>query len=265
MHHSWRMKWGSLLLLTFGAVASATDQLEIHCEGRYKHHLQGICADGQSMYWSFTTSLVKTDLQGKVLQKRAVANHHGDLCFHSGKIYVAVNLGQFNHPQGKADSWVYVYDAKHLKELQKIEVQQVFHGAGGIGVRNDHFFVVGGLPEGVKENYVYEFDEKWKFIKKHIVHSGHTHLGIQTAAFSDGKWYFGCYGRPAELLVTDQKFKLLGRFQYNCSLGIEDWKDGQLLSAAGSCDQKQGCNGRIRNAVPDIKLGLKQVADKARR
>lgn len=46
-----------------------------------------------------------------LVRKIPVANHHGDLCFHDGKVYVAVNLGKFNDPAGNAGSWVYVYDA----------------------------------------------------------------------------------------------------------------------------------------------------------
>ena len=37
----------------------------VTCEGSYRHHLQGICTDGEdAIYWSFTTTLVKTDLSG---------------------------------------------------------------------------------------------------------------------------------------------------------------------------------------------------------
>jgi hypothetical protein len=57
---------------------------------------------------------VKTNLDGKLLKQVPVVNHHGDLCFHDGKLFVAVNLGKFNDPKGNADSWVYVYDAKTL-------------------------------------------------------------------------------------------------------------------------------------------------------
>ena len=53
----------------------------VQCEGTYRHHLQGICTNEKdAIYWSFTTALVKTDTNGKVLNKVAVANHHGDLC-----------------------------------------------------------------------------------------------------------------------------------------------------------------------------------------
>jgi hypothetical protein len=231
----------------------------VTCEGTYPHHLQGICADDQAIYWSFTTTLVKTDVDGKLLKKVPVANHHGDLCHHDGKLYVAVNLGKFNDPQGNADSWVYVYDADTLKETARHAAQEVFHGAGGIGFRNGHFFVVGGLPEGVEENYVYEYDGDLKFVKKHIIESGHTHLGIQTATFAHDRWWLGCYGDPKSLLVTDADFRLQGRYEFDCSLGIEGLPAARLLSASGRCENEKGCSGSVQVAVPDEKLGLKVV------
>ena len=122
----------------------------VSCEGSYPHHLQGICIDGEeAIYWSFTTTLVKTDRSGKA-EDEPVARHHGDLCYSEGKVYAAVNLGKFNDPKGNADSWVYVYDRDDLSLLEKHEIQEVFHGAGGIGFQDGHFFVVGGLPKGSK-------------------------------------------------------------------------------------------------------------------
>ena len=160
-------------------VAKALGEMfKVQCEGAYQHHLQGVCTDENSIFWSFTTTLVKTDMNGTLLKQVPVANHHGDLCFHQGKLYVAVNLGKFNDPEGNGDSWVYVYDAETLTEIARHETQEVFHGAGGIGIRDGHFFVVGGLPDDLKENYVYEYDRDFKFLTKHIVKSGHTHLGI---------------------------------------------------------------------------------------
>lgn len=231
----------------------------VTCEGTYPHHLQGICVDDKAIYWSFTTTLVKTDLDGKLLKKVPVASHHGDLCHRDGKLYVAVNLGKFNDPKGNADSWVYVYDANTLKETSRHAVQEAFHGAGGIGIRNDHFFVVGGLPDGVQENYVYEYDGQFRFVKKHVIKSGHTLLGIQTATFAHDRWWFGCYGAPQILLVTDADFQMKGRYEFNCSLGIEGLPDGRLLSASGRCEKDKGCTGSVRVVVPDEKVGLKNV------
>ena len=195
-------------------------------------------------------------MDGNLLKKVSVANHHGDLCFHGGKLYVAVNLGKFNDLEGNADSWVYVYDAETMNELARHETQEVFHGAGGIGNRDGHFFVVGGLPDGVEENYVYEYDGEFKFLNKHIIKSGHTHLGIQTATFAHDRWWFGCYGDPKILLVTDADFQMKGRYEQDCSLGVEGLSGGRLLVASGRCQGGKGCIGIAQTAFPDQRAGF---------
>ncbi len=257
----------ALLLVSVGTTSaqdglqSASNYRPVQCEGTYPQHLQGVCVDDQSIYWSFTTQIVKTDLAGKLLKKVPAASHQGDLCIHDGLLYVAVNLGKFNDPQGNADSWVYVYRAADLSLVTKHEVQEAFHGAGGIGYRDGRFFVVGGLPGGYEENYVYEYDKDFSFIKKHSIASGHTLLGIQTATFADGRWWFGCYGSPAILLVTDADFKMMGRYEFNCSLGIVGLPGGRLFSATGACNKDTGCTGSVRLAVPDEKTGLRYIKE----
>lgn len=231
----------------------------VTCEGKYPKHLQGVCVDDDSIYWCFTTELVKTDRSGKRLKQIPVADHHGDLCLHAGKLYVAVNLGQFNDPLGNANSWVYVYDAETLQELARHETQEVFHGAGGIGVKGDRFYVVGGLPEGEQENFIYEYDAEWKFVQKHVLKSGHTDLGIQTATFAHDRWWFGCYGKPQILLVADPDFNMRGRYEFDCSLGIAGLPESQLLVATGKCEKDQGCSGTVGFAVPNETRGLKML------
>lgn len=233
----------------------------VSCEGDYQHHLQGVCLDKDrgAIFWSFTTELVKTDRAGKVTKRIPVANHHGDLCFYGGKVYVAVNLGRFNDPEGNADSWVYVYDADSLSLLAKHATREVFHGAGGIGVRDGRFYVVGGLPDGVEENYVYEYGSGFDFLRKHKLASGWTRLGIQTAAWHEGAWWFGCYGSPKILLKTDANFKMLGRFEFDCSLGIEGLGPGRWLVAKGPRTPKGRCLGEVFPAVDDEEQGLRIV------
>jgi hypothetical protein len=229
----------------------------IECQGTYPHHLQGICTnDKDAVYWRFTTTLVKTDTGGRVLKKIGVENHHGDLCFSSGKVYVAVNLGKFNDRQGNADSRVYVYNSDDLSLLAKHKTPEVFHGAGGIGCRAGRFFVVGGLPEGIQENYVYEYDKDFQFIGKHIIQSSWTLKGIQTAAFLQGHWWFGCYGDPKVLLKTDESFKIVGRYEFDCSLGIVGLPTGDFLVARGSCQPGKGCTGSVFPAEADERKGL---------
>jgi len=245
-------------------VAEPIDRLtRVVCGGTYPHHLQGVCTDGKFLYWSFTTTLVKTTLAGRVLEKVEVANHHGDLCYHDGRLSVAVNLGTFNDPAGNADSWVYVYEAESLRPCGRHEVQEVIHGAGGIGFRGGRFFVVGGLPAGVTENYVYEYDENFSFLGRRTIASGHTLMGIQTAAFADGRWWFGCYGSPRELLVTDEQFRLEGRYEADCALGIDSLPGGRLLVAGGRCESNSGCSGWVETATPNPTTGFSRRSSDA--
>lgn len=246
-----------LLLGPLAAVAQSPPFGPTECEGDYSHHLQGVCTDREStIFWSFTTELVKTDAAGKVLLRQPADNHHGDLCYLDGKVYVAVNLGKFNQPAGLADSWVYVYDAGTLDLLAKHPVPEVVHGAGGMDSRDGHFYIIGGLPEGVEENYIYEYDASFRFVKRHVLSSGWTKLGIQTALWHDGAWWFGCYGSPAILLVADADFKLLGRYESNASLGLIGIDQDHFLVARGPRTAEKRHRGVLVSARRDPVKGL---------
>lgn len=226
----------------------------VQCEGIYRHHLQGICTDDKdAIFWSFTTALVKTNAKGQVLKKIAVENHHGGLCFQDGKIFVAVNLGNFNQPAGKADSWVFVYQADDLSLVSTHRVPEVVHGAGGMAFHDGVFVVVGGLPKGIEENYAYSYTPDFKFIERHVIKSGYTLMGVQTLAFHDGHWWFGCYGK--QLLITDASFQMKGRFDFDCGLGIVGIAKGQFLIGQGSGSGKER-GGSAVIATPDAKSGL---------
>ena len=129
-------------------------------------------------------------------------------------------------------------------------------GAGGIAVHDGKFLVVGGLPDAVNENYAYEYDPKFQFVKKHVLASGHTNLGIQTAAFGDGQWWFGCYGKaksatapamPATLLTADAALKEVKRFEFDGSLGI--------VPLAGGNREDRRTGGALSTQLPDAIIG----------
>jgi len=166
----------------------------IECEGTYGGHLQGIASNGNSIYWSHTVQLVKTDLEGNLQIKIDVPTHHGDLTIHEGKVFVAVELAEFNRPPGASDPWVYVYKADTLELLNKHQIPELVHGAGGIAYHEGKFIIVGGLPTNHEQNYAFEYDAHFNFVKRHVLFSGQTHLGIQTVHFMDNHWWFGCYG-----------------------------------------------------------------------
>jgi hypothetical protein len=251
-----------LLSLCTENCAGADPFHAVQCDGAYPKHLQGICTnDLDAIYWSFTTVLVKTDSNGRILQKVSVADHHGDLCYHDGKVFVAVNLGQFNLPAGRADSWIYVYDGNSLVEMARHKVPELVHGAGGIAFQGGRFFVVGGLPAGIEENYVYEYDASFAFQQRHVVATGYTLMGIQTIAYIDDCWWFGCYGNPRVLVKADKQFKVLGKWNIDCSLGIAAVSTGQILIARGAVEKNKGYSARLVLAIADDEKGLRFIDD----
>lgn len=182
----------ALCIAPFACFAAPAERIE--SEGDYPPHLQGVCTDGKSIWWSHTVELVRTDLKGHVLaHAKGLKSHHGDLCVVDGTVYVAVNHGKFN-TEDKADSWVYAYRGDDLSFIRRWQVPELCHGAGGMTHRDGRFFVIGGLPDTHNRNYVYEYTPEFKFVKRHILESGWTNLGIQTVDYSDGRFYFGCYG-----------------------------------------------------------------------
>lgn len=250
------------LWLATGVNATGTPTLfrATTCEGVYEGHLQGICTDRQgTIYWSWGNLLVKTDSQGRVLWQVPVAWHHGDLCFHEDKVYVAVNLGEFDEPPGSADSWVYVYDANDLSELARYPVPEVVHAAGGIACQNGRFIVVGGVPPGVNQNYLYEYDSRFRFRKRHVLASGYTKMGIQTATWANGSWWFGCYGAPGVLLRADNGFRLRGKWEFEAALGIAGLADGRFLVARNTLVPRLGHYGCVWVAEADENKGLVPV------
>jgi hypothetical protein len=227
---------------------------EIVCEGTHCKHLQGIAMDNAAIYWCFTRRLVKTDVAGNVLKVVTVRSHHGDLTWHDGKVYVAVNFGAFNQEPGKADSWVYVYRAEDLSFISRHPLPQLVHGAGGMAYHKGRFVVVGGLPETHKENYIYEYDENFTFLKRHDLPSGYTRLGIQTACYAHGFWWFGCYGK--KLLKADESFRLIGKYDRDCSVGIVGVSENRFLIGRCFDDSKRG---KAFFARPDPVKGVVRV------
>jgi len=218
----------------------------VNLDGIYMGHVQGVCSNGRDiLYWSMTNDLVMSDATGKVLKKVKVLNHHGDLTYVDGKIYVAVNLGIFNDSQKRADSWIYVYDANNLSFLSRHSAIEVVYGAGGMAYGDGKYLVVGGLPDGYQENLVYEYDRDLKFVRQIALKSGWTQLGIQTAAYNANHWWFGCYGSPEILLRVDNSFQAIERFVFSGSVGLVPVDDKTFLVGGSICSGVVGCEARL--------------------
>jgi len=227
--------------------SAATAPRKIACEGEYNGHLQGVATDGQSLFWSFTVEVVRTDMDGKILATTGdVPNHHGDLCVKDGVVYVAVNLGRFNQACGGKGE-IRSYDAATLKPLKTWPIDMPY-GAGGMTYAGDRFFVVGGLPATVDENVVCEYDGEFRLVKRHALATGFTLMGIQTAAFEDGRFLFGLYGgkgSPGGVLTCPRDLSSFVRRRGPGDVGIVKLRDGFWTGRTlrGSAPKK--CRGEI--------------------
>ena len=214
---------------------------KIVCEGDYGGHLQGVATDGESIYWSFTVAVVKTDLAGKILASRKAPSHQGDMCYKDGVVYVAVNLGKFN-TETRGVSQVTAYDAKTLEPLKTIPLPEMPHGAGGMTWKGDRFYIIGGLPLKHEKNYVYEYTSDFTFVKRHDLDTGFTWMGIQTAAHEDNTFYFGIYGSkgdPSGVIACSGDLSSWKRYTCGGSVGILKL-DGAYYVGGSPTDKKTG-------------------------
>jgi len=135
-------------------------------------------------------------------------------------------------------------------------VPELVHSAGGMAYHDGKFIVVGGLPKDASENYLYEYDEAFKFRTRHVLASGYTLMGIQTASFATGAWWFGCYGKPTILLRADSQYHLTGKSEFNASVGIVPLDGGRFLVGQNTVVKGKGNQGRVVIARADDKAGL---------
>ena len=209
-------------MAAMGAACFGALPEKIMCEGSYGGHLQGVATDGESIYWSFTVEVVKTDLAGRIIATRKAPTHQGDMCYKDGVVYVAVNRGRFN-TETQGVSQVTSYDAKTLEPIKTVPLPEMPHGAGGMTWKGDRFYIIGGLPLRHEKNYVYEYTKDLKFVKRHDLDTGFTWMGIQTAAHEDGTFYFGIYGSkgdPSGILACPEDLSSYSRYTGGGSVGI---------------------------------------------
>ena len=180
------------------------------------YHLQGVACDGEAIYWSFSTSLVKTDLTGtNKLAEVEVPMHSGDLCVHRGKVYVATDEGMFVRETNLKQE-IRVYDANTLQRVKiyNIDADCTSHGfhVSAIEYANNRFWLAMGRNEDSTDtkNYVMEYTPSFELVATHELATGNTQYGLQTIAYHDGKFYVGTYSGanvPASAFICDSDFQ----------------------------------------------------------
>lgn len=210
--------------LFFMLVLSVRGAESIRCQGDSPYHLQGVSADKDFIYWSFTTILYKTDWTGKVLVKKDVLMHHGDLCVHDGKLYVTAAL-PLPSKNGKPcyNPNIYVYDCKDLTLVKKFNLTGITTvGLDGIDFHNGHFYIGDdkGKTTDIKFNTILVFTPDFKLVDKKKV-PGWTWFGVQTITWAHDSFWFGNYGRENKTPTKqmNENFQLTGEYAIDISVG----------------------------------------------
>lgn len=208
----------ALTLFCLTAFCSFCHAVEFRCEGEYPHHLQGFASDGESIYWSFTSVLMKSDMNGKKIKEIPVPTHHGDCCVHEGKLYVATHLAW---PAKVRTSWIYIYDCEDLTLLDRVRIEEVdYDGVDGITYCDGHFYVcIGKDPDNPREfNLIFKMTEDFKLVEKLQV-PGKTTYGVQACGWSNGFFWLGTYSNLGTI-QCDKNMKWVANHSINGNVGI---------------------------------------------
>lgn len=240
------------------------------------YHLQGFSCDDEKryMYWSFTDSLVKTNIEGTMISQVHINNGHlGDVDYYDGKIYASY-LG--NALPGKAwDDWssfyLYVFDASDLRLIDKIRLVECEKYKEIAGQENDKrgFCAVDGvaigrdLESGERKIYVacaLVTDERYSnqiilqlnldgnYEKEFYINTGNTVYGIQNLDFDEETchFWFTTYGSEKPFQSKNTLFKIdrdlktiLAQYPYSTPYGFACLGEGKYFASAQS-----GVNGR---------------------
>jgi len=184
-----------------------------YCEVLHQNlHLQGFTGDSEHLYWSFTDSLVKTNLLGTVkVQIQNHSGHLGDIDYYDGKIYAALN----GTPMGSCKAFeIKVYDASDLSLVEVLSLDECFEmceksidgfrGINGVAIKpksateDAKMMVAGSILDGkeYKNQILLEYTLDGKFVKKHLLNTGNCIMGMQTIDIDPdtGNYWFSTYG-----------------------------------------------------------------------
>ena len=200
---------------------------KIACGGIYPGHVQGLDMDEEHIYWSFTTTLVKTDRKGTVQKAVKVPYHHGGITVFDGKLFAA-------HMPGRR---VKVYKTDDLSFVRDHDVPDVRGFPGGIEYYKGHFYIAEGTRD-TSFPQVYRYDLDFKHLKTYTIPLP-LHIGIQTIGRSNGFWWLGAYDPTHPTVQLDDEFKVLGtRRDLPTSYAVKEWAADTMITGVSLGKEK---------------------------
>ena len=240
------------------------------------YHLQGFSSDKERnyMHWSFTDSLVKTNINGTMIAQVHISGGHlGDVDYYDGKIYASY-LG--NALPGHAwDDWtsfyIYVFDASDLRLIDKIRLVECERYNDIAGQKNDTrgFLAIDGVAFGkdpetgerkmhvacavmtderFPNQIVLQYNLDGIYEKEFYINTGNTVFGIQNLDYDDetGHFWFTTYNAEKPFQAKNTLYKIdsdlktiLEQYPYSTPYGFECLGGGKYYASAQS-----GVNGK---------------------
>lgn len=204
-----RSAWFLPFLILCGCVTEPVVRLPDMVDlmpGKYGGHLQDVTRDGDFLYWAHTRTILKTDLNGKVLASVRDADHNAGCQVGNGKLYVAVcTRGGVIRPEDreKYKLQINIYDAGDLHLLEKRMIENVSDRAGSLAILPDGSFIVGCLrPPDVRADQVrfYHLSPEFKVLSRHEIGDMPIRLGIEVIKYHHGDlWLFSYGGKTVRL------------------------------------------------------------------
>ena len=189
-------------------------------------HVQGITADETGIYWSHTSSLLKTDYEGKILASVKVPSHAGSLCITDGKLFVSMALRGTKILQAheKCRSWIFEFDSTTLEVVRKYKHPELT-GPDGLAFHDGKFYIAKGFPRDPHPiNEIIIYDRNFKRLETRKVDIGqNTMYGAQMLAVVDGKLLAGFYGdkkKKGYFFELNDFTKVVGTFPVRGSFGL---------------------------------------------
>ncbi len=183
------------------------------------YHLQGFTTDGAHLYWSFTDSLVKTNLQNTVVAQVPVqCGHMGDIDYYDGKLYASLMGNAIaGDPWDKWSSFfIYVYDADTLALERMIRLDPCYRmqaapaehhgfiGIDGVAVRRSkdgtpQLWVAAVLMKDAAydKQMLLHFSMDGELLEIKYFTTGNTTFGIQNLDYEEdtGLFWFSMYSK----------------------------------------------------------------------
>ena len=189
-------------------------------------HIQGACCTDDAIYLTQMKCLYKFDWSGKLLKKKTVISHTGDICFWNGEIYTSVSV--YGGPN-KGKGMIQVFD----QDLNMVRETLLDRGTDGITILDGVLYLGMGsnhVPskEAHRENWVGRFDPKTlkPLGERQIIDFGYaTHYGIQDIS-NDGKHilcaFYSVKKDQPNLIVFDKDLKVVrADCTYHASNGFD--------------------------------------------